>query len=60
MQPFYSPERLEEFRNLADAIEEVFPHMSRCVAYYRSLLDENRSFKPRLGSVSKYFAPFIF
>ena len=41
VDPFLSPERIEELRLLATEIAEDFPHMGRAVTYYKSLLVEN-------------------
>ena len=46
VNPFLSPERMEELKNFANEIEVDFPHMSRGVAYYRSLLVEDRKVEP--------------
>ena len=40
--PSLTPERQEEIRDLAREIREDFPHLSRSVAFYETLLDENR------------------
>ena len=40
--PVYDPERAEELMQMAEAIGRDFPHMSRSVAFYRSLLAANR------------------
>lgn len=41
LTPFLSPERKEELESLANEIEEDFPHLSRSLAWYRSLLVED-------------------
>ncbi|CAL1173955.1 unnamed protein product [Cladocopium goreaui] len=38
--------RVDELRLLADQIEADYPHMSRAVQYYRSLMDHRRPRKP--------------
>lgn len=40
------PERSSDLEKLAAALEVDFPHLSRSVSFYRSLLNESRDRKP--------------
>ena len=46
VDPFLSPERIEELRHMATEIAEDFPHMGRAVTYYKTLLVENPKVEP--------------
>lgn len=46
IQQSLEPERSAQLAQYADYIERDFPHLERCVRYYRSLLDTERSRRP--------------
>ena len=42
----YNPDRVQELESLADGIARDFPHMQRCVKFYRSLVNRTKELQP--------------